>query len=200
MPVEVSETALPEVKLIVPRLVRDRRGGFSEPYNKRDLALAGIAVDFVQDSQALSRRKGTVRGLHFQAPPAAQAKLVRVGRGAIFDVVVDLRAGAPSFGRWLSAELSRRNRRQLYIPVGFAHGYCTLADDVEVLYKVSDFYAPEHERGLLWNDPGLAIPWPVTPTEALLSERDSALPRLADLGAVFTYHPGADSGRGNGAP
>lgn len=196
----VTDTAIPEVKLIVPRVFRDARGTFSEPYNKRDLAEVGITDRFVQDSQAVSRRKGTVRGLHFQVPPAAQAKLVRVGRGAVFDVVVDLRVGAPTFGKWAAAELSRRNRYQLFIPAGFAHGYCTLSDDTEVLYKVSDFYASEHERGILWNDPALAIPWPVAPGDAVLSARDGTLPCLADLPPLFAYHPGAISGRGSGAP
>ena len=183
--VDVAPLSLPEIKLITPKVLRDARGLFCETFNARALAAAGIAAAFVQDNQSLSSQKGTVRGLHFQTPPQAQAKLVRVVRGSIFDVAVDIRVGSPTYGRYASAVLSAANWRQLWIPEGFAHGFCTLEPDTEVLYKVTDFYAPECDRGLKWDDPALAIAWPVAPKAALLSPRDMRHPPLADLLSGF---------------
>lgn len=176
---------IPEVILIEPPRFLDHRGFFSETCNKADLAAAGIDVDFVQDNHSLSRARGVVRGLHFQTPPAAQDKLVRVTRGAVLDVAVDLRRGSQSYGRWVSAVLSAANWHQLFVPKGFAHGFCTLEPDTELLYKVSDYYAPECDRGLAWDDPDLGIVWPVPPEQAILSDKDASQPRLADLDPAF---------------
>ncbi|MGH7054149.1 MAG: dTDP-4-dehydrorhamnose 3,5-epimerase, partial [Stellaceae bacterium] len=151
----------------------------------------GIAVRFVQDNHSLSLQRGTVRGLHFQIPPFAQAKLVRVTRGAILDVVVDLRRGSPDFGRHVAAELSTAQWNQLFVPEGFAHGFCTIEPETEVTYKVNRPYSAAHDRGLLWNDPALGIPWPVSESEALLSERDRRHPPLAELPEFFHYEPRA---------
>ncbi|MHA1536709.1 MAG: dTDP-4-dehydrorhamnose 3,5-epimerase [Alphaproteobacteria bacterium] len=177
----VTATAIDAVKLIHPKKHGDGRGFFSETYNKRALAEAGIELDFVQDNHSLSAQKGTVRGLHFQIPPFAQDKLVRVVRGSIFDVAVDLRRDQPSFGRNVCVELSAGEWNQLLVPAGFAHGFCTLEPDTEVIYKVTSFYSPEHDRGIRWNDPDLAVPWPVEEGAALLSERDAKLPPFAEV-------------------
>ena len=174
-----------EVIAIRPDRHEDTRGFFSETYSRRALAEAGIDAEFVQDNHSLSVSRGTLRGLHFQAPPAAQAKLVRVVRGAILDVAVDIRVGSPSFGQHVRRELSAKEWNQLFVPEGFAHGFCTLEPDTEVIYKVSGDYAPEHDRGLLWNDPALAIDWPVS--EPLLSEKDRAHPPLGELPEYFRY-------------
>jgi len=183
---QVRSLEIPEILVISPQRHEDERGFLSETYNRRDLAGIGIADTFVQDNHSFSRRRGTVRGLHFQLPPAAQAKLIRVLRGSVFDVAVDLRRGAASFGHHSSCVLRGAERDQLYIPTGFAHGFCTLEDDTEVLYKCSGYYNPEVERGLRWDDPELGIDWPVTPEAALLSERDRAHPGLADLTEFLT--------------
>lgn len=180
---EVVDTDLPEVKILVPQRFRDGRGFFCETWNERRMAEAGIACRFVQDNQSVSTHAGTIRGLHLQRPPHAQDKLVRVGRGRIFDVAVDARRGSPTFGRWVGVELSAENGRQLFIPAGFAHGFCTLVPDTEVLYKASDFYSARHEAGVIWSDPDLAIPWPVDPGAAILSENDRKHPPLAKLAA-----------------
>lgn len=182
---QVEALAIPDVKLVTPRIHRDARGFFSETWSARDLATAGIDAVFVQDNHALSREQGVVRGLHFQIAPHAQGKLVRVVRGAIVDVAVDLRRGSATFGRHVAVELSAENWRQLWVPVGFAHGYATLTPDTEVVYKVTDYYAPAHDRGLLWNDPALAIAWPVDAAGAILSDKDRRQPRLADIGTPF---------------
>ncbi len=174
-------------KIFITKQFYDQRGTFSETYNKRFLAKMGIDVEFVQDNQSWSRKAGTIRGLHFQIPPHAQAKLVRVLRGRILDVAVDIRKGSPTFGQYLAVELSAENRRQLFIPEGFAHGFCTLEDDTEVLYKVSDYYAPDCERGLLFDDPALAIPWPVSREQAIITDRDLSFPPLAELTDYFLY-------------
>src|SRR5262245_8888986 len=178
---KVIETALPEVKLLEPRRFEDARGFFCETYNERIFAEAGIVCRFVQDNHSLSRRVGTIRGLHFQTAPFAQAKLVRVGRGRIFDVAVDIRRDSPTFRRHVAAELSAANGRQLFIPAGFAHGFCTLEEDTEVLYKASAFYSPQLGAGILWCAPELAIPWPVGPEDAVLSDSDRRRPSLAEL-------------------
>jgi dTDP-4-dehydrorhamnose 3,5-epimerase len=177
--------ALPGTLLITLRAFADARGAFTETYSRRDFLALGIAEEFVQDNQSLSRRAGTVRGLHFQAPPHAQAKLVRVLRGRILDVAVDLRDGSPSFGRHVTVELAAEDARMLYIPVGFAHGFATRAPDTEVAYKASAPYAPGADRGLAWDDPTLGIDWGVGPQDAILSDKDRRLPRLAELGPVF---------------
>jgi len=183
----VTPTALSDVKLIVPAKFEDERGFFLESYNQRTLAAQGIDVVFVQDNHSLSRRSGVVRGLHFQTEPFAQHKLMRVTRGSIFDVAVDIRTGSPTFGRHVALRLSADDPSQLLIPVGFAHGFCTLEPDTEVMYKVSAVYSPEHDKGILWNDPALAIPWPVDPEHAVLSDKDKRNPKLADLPSFFRY-------------
>ena len=187
---EVTNLAIPEVRLLRPKKHGDYRGFFSETYNRRALSDAGIGCDFVQDNQSLSAEAGTLRGLHFQAPPHAQAKLLRVVRGAVFDVALDLRQGSPSYGHHVSATVSAEAWNQVFIPVGFAHGFCTLEPDTEVIYKVSDYYTPEAEGGVLWNDPALRIAWPVAPEAAILSDRDRYWPRLSDLSKVFAYGEG----------
>lgn len=171
--------------LITPRKIADPRGFFSETY-RADLAAAhGVPTNFVQENHAYSTQRGVLRGLHFQLPPHAQGKLVRVTRGRILDVGVDIRNGSPTFGRHIAVELSAENWRQLWIPVGFAHGYLTLEDETEVLYKTTDYYAPQVDRGIAWNDPALGIDWGVEPNAVTLSDKDRKQPRLADLGAVF---------------
>ncbi|MEW6252577.1 MAG: dTDP-4-dehydrorhamnose 3,5-epimerase [Planctomycetota bacterium] len=181
----VVATRIPAVKLLIPKRFADPRGFFSETYNARRLAEVGIDLHWVQDNHSLSTERGVVRGLHFQLPPFAQDKLVRVTRGRIFDVAVDLRRSSPTYGQHVAAELSAQEWNQILVPVGFAHGFCTLEPDTEVLYKVTNYYAPEHDAGLLWNDPDLAIPWPIAPEEALLSEKDQRQPRFAGLLSPF---------------
>lgn len=183
----IEALAIPDVKVLVPNKLGDHRGFFSEVYNEKVLEAAGIRTRFVQDNHSLSAEAGTVRGLHFQTPPFAQAKLVRVARGAVFDVAVDLRHGSPSYGRHVSVALSAQAWNQVLVPVGFAHGFITLEPDTEVLYKVSDYYAAECDKGLLWNDPALGIEWPIAEQDAILSGKDRAQPRLADLPACFSY-------------
>ena len=178
---------IPAVKLIVPVRHGDRRGFFSEVYNRKDLAQAGIDIEFVQDNHSLSAERGTVRGLHFQVPPFAQDKLVRVTRGSVFDVAVDLRRGSPTFGRHATVVLTAREGNQVLVPSGFAHGLMTLEADTEVLYKVSDYYAPSHDRGILWNDPALEIPWPLEEADAVLSDKDRLQPRLAVFESPFEF-------------
>jgi dTDP-4-dehydrorhamnose 3,5-epimerase len=171
--------------LLSVRRFADPRGVFAETYNHRDFTTIGIAEEFVQDNQSVSTHPGTVRGLHFQRHPHAQAKLVRVLRGRLLDVAVDLRTGSPTYGRHVAAELSAENGHMLYVPAGFAHGFVTREPMTEVAYKVSDLYAPDCDGGVLWNDPELAIAWGVAPEAAVLSDKDLRLPRLADLGRVF---------------
>lgn len=180
---QVEQLRIPDVKVLTPKKHGDHRGFFSEIYNRRALAEAGIEIEFVQDNHSRSAAKGTVRGLHFQIPPFAQDKLVRVVRGAVFDVAVDLRRGSPTYGRHASVTLSAESWNQVLVPAGFAHGFQTLAPDTEVIYKVSGYYAPDHDKGLLWNDPALGIEWPIPEREAVLSDKDRRQPRLADLAA-----------------
>ena len=187
----IAETALPGVLVITPRRFGDARGWFEETWSARALAEAGFARPFVQDNHAMSARRGTLRGLHFQSPPHAQDKLLRCARGAILDVAVDIRRGSPTYGRSAAVELSEENGRQLLVPRGFAHGYLTLTDRADVLYKVTDAYAPETEGGLLWSDPALGINWPVAPEEAVVNARDAAWPTLTELDTPFTH--GADA-------
>ncbi|HZO99772.1 MAG TPA: dTDP-4-dehydrorhamnose 3,5-epimerase [Terriglobia bacterium] len=182
---EIIPTEIPDVKLIRPHKYGDHRGFFSETYNKKELAERGIDLDFLQDNHSLSVAKGVVRGLHFQIPPFAQDKLVRVIHGAIFDVAVDIRRGSPTFGRHVSAVLSVDNWTQILVPKGFAHGFCTLEPNTEVIYKVTDYYAPQFDRGILWNDPELGIVWPISDAEATLSDKDRMQPRFSELRDLF---------------
>lgn len=182
----IDTLAIPDVKRLTPRRFQDERGFFSETYSDRSWAAAGLpAVPFVQDNHAYSRAKGVVRGLHYQLPPDAQGKLVRVTRGSILDVAVDIRRASPTFGRHVSAVLSAENGAQLWVPEGFAHGYVTLEPDTEVIYKVTRPYAPASERGILWDDPGLKIDWGVAADAALLAPKDRTHPRLADASDLF---------------
>ncbi|HMR34565.1 MAG TPA: dTDP-4-dehydrorhamnose 3,5-epimerase [Geminicoccaceae bacterium] len=183
---EVIETAIPEVRIIVPRKHGDHRGFFSEVWSRRALESAGIDIDFVQDNHSLSAEPGTLRGLHFQSPPHAQAKLVRVLRGAILDVAVDLRRGSPTHGRHVAVELSADNWRQLLVPRGFAHGFVTLEPMTEVFYKVDAFYAPAHDKGVRWDDPELAIDWRLGGRTPILSAKDREQPSWSELPAYFT--------------
>ena len=182
---KVERLAIPDVLLLTPPRFGDSRGWFSETFSAARMAAAGIAGGFVQDNQSLSARPGTVRGLHFQIAPSAQGKLVRVLRGAVWDVAVDIRHGSENFGRHAGATLSAENGAQLWVPPGFAHGFCTLEPDTEVFYKVTTGYDRDAERGIAWNDPDLALPWPVTAARASLSEKDLALPRLRGCEAWF---------------
>lgn len=176
------ETTLEGVFLVEPRVFEDRRGFFFECFNRKRFREAGIDVDFVQDNHSESRRH-TLRGLHYQAPPHAQDKLVRAVRGEVFDVVVDIRSSSPTFGQWAGFTLSAENRTMLFVPKGFAHGFCVTSDTAEIVYKCSDFYAPKAGRGIRWDDPDLAISWPVT--SPILSEKDQNNPAFADLPGVF---------------
>ncbi|MCW5772540.1 MAG: dTDP-4-dehydrorhamnose 3,5-epimerase [Rhodospirillaceae bacterium] len=179
-------TAIADVVELHPARFADARGELAVTFNAKALAACGVNEPrWVQENQSVSVARGTVRGLHFQAPPAAQAKLVRAVKGAVLDVAVDLRRGSPSFGRHVAITLSAAGWNQLYIPAGFAHGFCTLEPDTEVLYKISQDYSPEHERGLDWLDPDLGIAWPVAADAAVLSERDCHWPRLRDLPIYF---------------
>lgn len=181
----VEPTELEGVRIITPKRFGDERGYFCETYHRQRFAEAGIDIEFVQDNQSRSARAGTVRGLHFQSPPVAQDKLVRVVRGRILDVAVDIRRSSPTYGRHVAVELSAENGRQLLIPVGFAHGFCTLEPDSEVVYKVSAFYAAAHDLGLAFDDPALGIAWPVDPAQAVVSDKDRRQPRLSDLASPF---------------
>ena len=180
---QIERTAIPDVVLIRTRRFGDHRGFFAETWNRRAFAEAGLELDFVQDNHSRSAQVGTIRGLHFQLAPYAQDKLVRVIRGAVLDVAVDIRPDSPTFGRHVAVRLDAAEGPTLLVPKGFAHGFCTLEPDTEVVYKVTDYYAPSHDRGLAWNDPALGIDWPVTDREAVLSDRDTRHPTLADLRA-----------------
>lgn len=182
---EIADTDIRDVKIISPAKHEDARGFFSETYNRRALSDAGIDLEFVQDNHSRSVPSSTIRGLHFQAPPFAQDKLVRVVSGSIFDVAVDLRRGSSTFGQHVSVTLSEASWTQLLVPIGFAHGFCTLEPNTEVIYKVSNYYAPEHDHGIRWNDPALGIDWPVDDSEITLSDKDRALPRLEDITSPF---------------
>lgn len=178
------------VTLIKTRRFGDNRGWFSETYVDRRWREQGADAQFVQDNHSYSAAPGTIRGIHFQAPPHAQAKLVRCVRGRIMDYAIDLRAGSPTFGKHVAAELSAENGEQLFIPVGFGHAFITLEPDCEVLYKVSDYYAPECDGGIRWDCPGLGIDWPLNGREPSLSPKDSQLPFLADFSSPFVYAGG----------
>jgi len=184
---EFRRLDIPDLILIVPRRFSDERGWFAETWTAARFAEIGIDLLFVQDNHSYSRQAGTVRALHFQLPPHAQAKLVRVLRGAAFDVAVDLRRGSPTYGRFVTTTLTAERGEELFVPAGFAHGFSTLQPDTEVFYKVDKPYAPAADSGLVWNDPDLAIPWPVQREAAILSEKDGKLPRFADFESPFSY-------------
>lgn len=182
----VEQTPLQGILILTPRRFADSRGFFSESYNTRRMREAGLDFDFVQDNHSFSEAAGTIRGLHFQTPPHAQAKLVRCGRGRLWDVAVDIRKGSPTYGQWFGTELSFETGRQLLIPTGFAHGFVTREPGTEILYKCTDHHAPEAEGAVRWNDPDLAIDWALPAgTEPVLSTRDAKAPALADLDSPF---------------
>jgi dTDP-4-dehydrorhamnose 3,5-epimerase len=182
---DVVALDIPEVKLITPRRFADTRGFFSEVYVRRRFHDCGILDDFVQENQSMSRAAGTLRGLHLQLPPHPQAKLVRCVRGRIWDVAVDLRAKSPTYRHWVAAELSPENWSQLYVPVGFAHGFLTLEPDTEVIYQVTAYYAPECDLGVAWDDPDLGVAWPLDGRTPVLSDKDQRQPRLKDVTIPF---------------
>jgi dTDP-4-dehydrorhamnose 3,5-epimerase len=179
---QIEQTALPGVVILTPARFGDARGFFSETWSRRRLAEAGIDIDFVQDNHSVSAKAGTLRGLHFQSPPHAQAKLVRCGRGALYDVAVDIRRGSATYGQWVGVELSAENGRQLLIPAGFLHGFVTRTDDTEIVYKCSDYYAPDCDGAVAWNSVG--IDWGLT-GDPVLSAKDAAAPALADFVTPF---------------
>jgi dTDP-4-dehydrorhamnose 3,5-epimerase len=180
---QLRQLSIPEVKILTPRRFDDSRGWFSETWNRSTLLSVGIDLDFCQENQSLSREKGTIRGVHFQTPPRAQDKLVRVVKGRIWDVAVDLRRDSPTYRKWVAEELSAESGTQILVPRGFGHGFCTLEPDTEVAYLVSDFYAPAHDAAVAWNDPDLAIAWPTTQPE--MSDKDRGAPRLAEISPPF---------------
>lgn len=178
---KIEKLAIPEVLLLTPQQFADQRGVFVETWNAGRYADLGIPGPFIQDNQSTSTRRGTIRGLHMQVSPNVQGKLVRCLRGSIWDVAVDVRPGSETFGQHVAAELSAANWCQLWIPGGFLHGFCTLEPDTEVTYKVTAPYDPGAERGIIWDDPTLALPWPVSAGHAVLSDKDVILPRMADF-------------------
>ena len=184
---EVTPLAIPDVLEIKPRKFGDDRGFFSETYNAQRFAEAGIIMPFVQDNQSFSSERFTLRGLHFQAPPFAQDKLVRVLKGSILDVAVDIRHGSPTFGQWVALEVSAKAFNQILVPKVFAHGFLTLEPDTEVYYKVSAPYSGDHDRGIAWNDPAIGVDWPLGGEEPVLSGKDKVAPMLADTPVIFTH-------------
>ena len=187
MKLAVNKLAIPEVLEIRPKQIADDRGFFSETYNQADMQAAGIATHWVQDNHVLSREAGVLRGLHYQAPPRAQAKLLRVTHGAIYDVAVDIRRGSPTFGQYVGVTLSAAEWNQLFIPEGFAHGYLTLEPMTEVIYKVSDLYSREHDRAIAFDDPEIGIEWPLAGSAPILSDKDRGAPKLAEQDTGFVY-------------
>ncbi|MDY0029165.1 MAG: dTDP-4-dehydrorhamnose 3,5-epimerase [Pseudobdellovibrionaceae bacterium] len=177
---KVSIAPFEDVIVITPQCFEDHRGNFVESYNRKDYENIGITNEFVQDNQSLSFKKGTIRGLHFQKAPYAQAKLVRALTGSAYDVVVDVRKKSPTFGKWAGVVLDAKTHQQIYIPEGFAHGFCALEDQTIMNYKVSAFYSKDHDRGIFWNDPALAIDWPLNKEDAILSDKDKSLPPLQE--------------------
>ncbi|XOY57731.1 MAG: dTDP-4-dehydrorhamnose 3,5-epimerase [Rhodobacterales bacterium] len=185
---QITATKLSGVMMLTPARFGDARGFFSESWNRKTLAAQGITLDFVQDNHSLSAQIGTIRGLHFQSPPHAQAKLVRCGRGCLFDVVVDIRRGSPTYGQWLGEELSDQNGRQLLIPAGFLHGFITRAPDTEIIYKCTDYYAPACDGAVRFDDPDIGIDWGLPAGVApILSDKDAAAPLLRDLDTPFVF-------------
>jgi dTDP-4-dehydrorhamnose 3,5-epimerase len=185
---QVNDLGLGEVVEIIPKKFGDSRGFFSETYQRQRFADAGITQDWTQDNQSYSAEKGVLRGLHFQVAPFAQDKLIRVLKGSIFDVAVDIRAGSPTYGKWVSCVLSTERFNQLLIPKGFAHGFLTLEPNVEVFYKVSAPYSPECDRGVRWNDPAIGVVWPLSEgQQPVLSAKDAAAPILAEIAADIAF-------------
>lgn len=184
---QIQKLDIPDILLVTPKKIGDSRGFFSETYRSDLFGLGGINVAFVQDNHVYSAQKGVLRGLHFQLAPHAQGKLVRCARGSILDVGVDIRMGSPTYGRHVAVELSALNWRQLWVPPGFAHGYITLEPDCEVVYKVTDYYSPEHDRGIAWDDPDIRIDWRLLPGEIILSDKDRRQPRLAEADPAFYW-------------
>ena len=187
MAVLIEPTPIEGLLQLTPQRFGDHRGFFAETYKAHLLAEHGISEQFVQDNHSLSAQVGTLRGLHFQVPPHAQAKLVRCGRGALFDVAVDIRKGSPTYARWFGAELSFENGRQLFIPAGFAHGFVTRVPDTEIVYKCSDYYAPEAEGALRFDDAEIGIDWGLKSLPPILSEKDAAAGLLATFDSPFTF-------------
>ena len=185
MSLKVEALEIPDVKLVTPSRFGDQRGYFSETYNAQRFVAAGIDAVFVQDNHSYSALAGTVRGLHYQAPPFAQAKLVRVLRGAILDVAVDVRSGSPTYGKWVKAELTAENGVQIFVPRGFLHGFITRAPDTEIAYKVDSYYSKECDGAVRWNDPDLSIDWETGSLEAILSEKDLEAPAFKDFRSPF---------------
>lgn len=182
---DIRTTALTSVIVVTPKIFRDERGFFTESYSKRTFDAAGLIYDFVQDNHSLSVDIGVIRGLHYQMNPKAQTKIVRVTRGAILDVAVDIRRGSPTYGHWIAERLTAENGSQLIVPKGFAHGFCTLEANTEVMYKVDEFYSPEHDRNIRWDDPDLNIDWPTD--QPILSEKDRKAPSFAEAENNFVY-------------
>lgn len=185
---QVNDLGLGGVLEIIPKKLGDARGFFSETYQRQRFSEAGVPHDWCQDNQSYSADKGVLRGLHFQVAPFAQDKLIRVLRGSIFDVAIDIRQGSPTFGKWVSCVLSASTFNQLLIPKGFAHGFLTLEPDVEVLYKVTAPYSPQCDRGIAWNDPDIGIVWPLEPgQQPVLSGKDASAPRLAEAASSISF-------------
>ncbi|MBB3995883.1 dTDP-4-dehydrorhamnose 3,5-epimerase [Sulfitobacter undariae] len=182
----IEHTSLAGVVVITPQRHGDARGFFSESWNKARMTAAGFSYDFVQDNHSVSASVGTLRGLHYQSPPHAQAKLVRCGHGALFDVAVDIRHGSPTYGQWTGVELSAENGKQLLIPAGFLHGFVTRLPDTEIIYKCTDYYAPECDGAVRYDDPEIGIDWGLDGADPVLSAKDAAAAALADIGTVFT--------------
>ncbi|MGO7684930.1 dTDP-4-dehydrorhamnose 3,5-epimerase [Rhizobium ruizarguesonis] len=183
----IETTAIEGIVAITPPRFGDHRGYFSEVFKDAWFRENVADVTFIQDNESLSAQTGTIRGLHFQIPPFAQGKLVRCLAGRIMDVVVDIREGSPSFGKWLSQELSPENGMQLWVPAGFAHGFATLEPNSVISYKVTAPYSPQHDRGIAWNDPAIGIRWPFDGRDMVSSDKDKTLPRLTDLPSHFSY-------------
>lgn len=187
---DIENTRIKGVKLLTPKRFPDARGFFAETYSVKALAESGLVADFVQDNHSMSDLACTLRGLHFQMPPASQIKLVRCGQGALFDVVVDLRRGSPTYGEWFGAELSAQNGRQLWVPAGCAHGFVTRMPNTEIIYKCSDYYAPQTEGSVAWNDPDIGIDWGLGGAVPHLSDKDAAAAPLVAFDSPFVYHAG----------
>lgn len=184
---QIRSLEIPDIKILRPPKFGDHRGYFSETYNKAVFQSLGIDLEFVQDNHSSSAAAGTIRGLHFQCPPFAQDKLVRVARGRILDIAVDIRIGSPTYGKYVAEELSATNWNQIFVPVGFAHGFMTLEPDTDVIYKVTKFYSPAHDFGIFWDDAEIAIAWPLRGDDVTLSDKDADLPLLRDCKSPFRY-------------
>jgi dTDP-4-dehydrorhamnose 3,5-epimerase len=185
--VEIDQTPLRDLLILTPKRFGDNRGFFCESWNRNTFAQHGLEFDFVQDNHSLSQKPGTLRGLHYQTPPHAQDKLVRCGRGRLFDVAVDIRKGSPTYGQWFGIELSFENGKQLLVPKGFLHGFISLEPDTEIIYKCTDFYAPECDAAIRWDDPSIGVDWPTGNSQPVLSEKDINAPHLADIDSPFAY-------------